>query len=179
MPRSLWTTWTWTKDKLTLMNPCIYGERALCGHKTGGGNVPAPYFRRVLRHREAGGWKICGNRAPLWLILCLLVSFEPELRLQQIGAFTVSRDSRPSCTATHMHLYWYIHLTRMRTEVLCALWHRKRESVQGEPGVVVMPSTQESLIRLCPLEHLALTAAVNSPTQPSQTQCKEKQCGWL
>lgn len=45
--------------------------------------------------------------------------------------------------------------------------------------VVVMPFTQDSPVRLCPLECLALIAALNWPTQPGLTQCKEKQCGWL
>lgn len=37
----------------------------------------------VLWHREVGGREICGNKAPLCPILCLLVSSEPELQLQQ------------------------------------------------------------------------------------------------
>lgn len=179
MPQSLWTTWMWTKDKLTLMNPCIYGERAFHGHKTGGGSVPAPHFRHILRHREVGGWKICGNRTPLRLLLYLLISFQPQLRLQQMQVLLQLLGTAVHHLQLHTGTFTdtvFQQGWELRFYVLCGT-----ESVRMfrvSQWVVVMPFTQDSLIRLCPMEHLAPTAAVNWPTQPGLTQCREKQCGW-
>lgn len=66
------------------LNHRFYGERAPQGHQAGGATTPAWDFRHAALGTEGqGGMEVCGNRAPLGLVLCLL---------QELEAFGCSRS---------------------------------------------------------------------------------------